>query len=279
MSRAAIAGLAVAASLLLPAVALADTTSLTAAGSTALLPLLRASAVAYQSRRPDVKISVTGGGSRAGLAQVASGSVDMAMSDTPAAGYPDLVDHHVCVVAFAVLVNPGLGVNDLSKAQLRDIFAGKIANWKEVGGPDLQIVAINRTRGSGTRLVFSQTIMGAAPLAESAPVEDSTATLLADIRSTPGAISYAAFPGIEKWADDHFVTVEGVRALSIDGAAPSMDALAAGTYPLWSYEHVYTNGPPNREISRFLALVESDGEAVHGLGFLLVREVGRYLPK
>jgi phosphate transport system substrate-binding protein len=117
--------------------------------------------------------------------------------------------------------------------------------------------------------------MGAVPVFDSAPVEDSTAALLADVRTTPGAISYAAFPGLKQYVDDHFAGIDGVRELAIDGAQPTEEDIGSGRYPLWSYEHVYTNGPPSREISRFLALVESNAETIHALGFLPMRAQSR----
>lgn len=249
----------------------ADVTTLTVAGSTALLPLLRASAELYQSRRPQTQINVSGGGSAAGVSEVAAGSIDLGMSDTPATGFPNLVDHQICVVGFTVLVNPGVGVSTVSTAQLRDIFAGKLTNWKELGGADLKIVVIDRPRGSATRLALQRSIMGATPIADSGSVEDATAPLLGDVRSTPGAISYAAFVGIKSYHEDRFTAVAGVVELSIDGAQPSEDDIGAGKYPFWAYEHVYTNGPPSREASRVLALVETNVDAIHAAGFIPLR--------
>lgn len=256
---------------LAPLPAASDTTTLTAAGSTALLPLLMASAEVYSARHPQTLITVTGGGSRAGLAAVAAGTVDLGMSDTPATGYPNLVDHHVCVVGYVVLANPGVGVAGVTKQQLRDIFAGKLTNWKQLGGADVRIVPIERPPGSGTRLVFDRNIMGPVPEVDSGAMEDVTGTLLGDVRTTPGAISYAAFVGIKSYGDAGFAAVDGVTELAIDGAKPTEEEIGAGTYPLWSFEHVYTNGPPGRDASRFLALVESNVETVHALGFIPMR--------
>jgi len=278
MTRASALALAAGGGLLLlrPRAARADGVTLSAAGSTALLPLLKASAQEYQSRHPSTTIAVAGGGSRLGLSQVAAGNVDLGMSDTAASGYPTLVDHRVCVVGYVVLANPAVEVTSLSKKQLQGIFAGTIVNWNEVGGPDLKVVAIDRTRGTGTHLVFAQTIMGPVRFAEPGLSEDATLDVLADVRANPGAISYAAFPGLKKYVDGAFAPLEGVRELAIDGVAPSEETIGAGTYPLWSYEHVYTNGPPTREASRFLALVESNVETIHALGFVPMRAMQQH---
>jgi phosphate transport system substrate-binding protein len=247
--------------------------SLTAAGSTALMPVVKANADAYMSRHPEVKIAVTGGGSRVGVAAVAAGNADLGMSDTAIAGYPDLIDHHVCVVGFSVLANPGVGVTGLTRAQVRDIFAGRITNWKEVGGADLKVIAIARPRGSATQAVFAHVVMGGTPLAETGFTEDATGALVQDVRSTPGAISYAAFPGTKAYRDGTLAGPEGVVELALDGAAPTRENIGAGTYPLWSFEHIYTNGPPGKDASRFLAQIETNTEAVLERGFIPIRDM------
>ena len=272
MSRTALAALLLGAALAAPAVASADT-SLTAAGSTALLPLVKASAEAYQNQPNDLKISVTGGGSRVGITQVAAKAVDLGMSDILAKGYPDLVDHRVCVVGFSVLTHPGINVKNVSKKQLQDIFAGKITNWKDVGGADVKIVVINRPRSSGTRAVFTQTIMGDVPVSETGLTEDATGTVITAVRTTPGAISYAAFSGTKKFEGGHYTTVEGIAELSIDNVAPSEENVQTGKYPIWSYEHIYTNGVANKDESRFLAFIQSNSAIIHQLGYILFRDM------
>ena len=272
MSRTALAALLLGASLVAPTCASADS-SLTAAGSTALLPLVKASAEAYQDKHSDVKISVSGGGSRVGITQVEAKAVDLGDSDILAKGYPDLVDHRVCVIGFSVLTHPGVNVKNVSKRQLQDIFAGKITNWKEVGGADIKIVVINRPRSTGTRAVFTQTIMGNVPVSESGLTEDATGTVITAIRTTPGAVSYAAFSGTKRFDNGHYVPVEGINELSIDGVAPTEDNVEIGKYPIWSYEHIYTNGVASKDASRFLAFISSNSAIIHQLGYILTRDM------
>ena len=265
MSRSArFAALLLGASLLAPNAASADS-SISAAGSTALLPLVKAASDAYQTAHPDVKISVTGGGSRVGITQVAAKSVDLGMSDIQAQGFPDLVDHKVAVVGFAVVTNPSAGVTNLTKKQLIDVFSGKVTNWKDVGGKDQKILVINRPRSSGTRAVFTQVVMGSTPLLESGLTEDATGTVITAIRTTPGSVSYAAFSGTHNQA--------GIDEISIDGVAPTEDNVTTGKWPIWSYEHIFTNGPPSTDASRFIAFVQSNSSIVHQLGYILVRDM------
>jgi len=243
--------------------ALADTT-ITIAGSTALLPLVKDAANAYQQAHPDVKISVSGGGSGSGIAQVAGRAVQIGNSDITAPAHPELKDNRVAVVGFAVVVHPGVGVKSLSKKQLQDIFAGKVANWKDVGGADQKMVVINRPRSSGTRAVFVKTVMGGVPINDSSLTEDATGTVVSVVKQTPGAISYAAFSGTRG---------AGLAELAVDGIEPTDDNIIHGKYPIWSYEHMFTLGPPTGEISRFIAFVQSNSELVRKDGFILIRDM------
>jgi phosphate transport system substrate-binding protein len=266
MSRSArLAALVSGALLVAPALALADT-DISAAGSTALQPLVQAAAQAYQAEHADTKISVTGGGSRTGLALVANKSVDLGDSDIQApAAQTDLIDHKVAVVGFSVIVNPAAGVTGLTKKQLQDIFSGKVTNWKDVGGKDLGVTVINRPTSSGTRAVFAKTIMGTVSIANNTLVEDATGTVVQKVKQTDGAVSYASFSGTHNQS--------GVIELSIDGAKPDDDDVEDGKYPFWSYEHIYTNGPPTTEQSRFLAFLQSNSELMHKTGYILIRDM------
>jgi len=166
--------------------------NLKAGGSTALLPLVKESATEFQSAHSGVNIAVSGGGSYVGIAQAAAGQADIGDSDVVAPGNSGLVDHKVAVVGFALIVNPSTGVTRLSSKQIRDIFAGRVANWNQVGGKDGQIVVINRPRSSGTRAVFKSTLMGVSQITESGLTVDSSGTVVTTVATTPGSISYVA---------------------------------------------------------------------------------------
>ncbi len=261
--KAALAALLLGFSVATSAPALADS-NITIAGSTALLPLVKDAATAYQQKHPDVKISVSGGGSGSGINQVAQKAIDIGDSDIQAPTHPELHDNRVAVIGFAVVTHPGLNVKNLSKAQIQQIFAGKVANWNQVGGPDQKIVVVNRPRSSGTRAVFTKTLMGNVPINESGITEDATGTVVSFVKQTPGAVSYAAFSGTRG---------TGLNEVSIDGVAPTDDNIIVGKYPVWSYEHMFTNGPPTGEVSRFIAFVQSSSDLVKKNNFILIRDM------
>ncbi|QPC19822.1 phosphate ABC transporter substrate-binding protein PstS family protein [Lacticaseibacillus paracasei subsp. tolerans] len=225
--------------------------SITAVGSSALQPLVEAAGEQYQTEHLGVFINVQGGGSGTGLSQIQQGAVDIGNSDLFAeekAGIKAkaLVDHKVAVVGIAPIVNPKVGVKNVSMAQLQKIFLGEITNWQQLGGKNVPIVLVNRAQGSGTRATFEKWVMqGKQPMA--AQEQDSTGMVRQIVGSTPGAISYVAFSYIDK-------TVQG---LSVDGVAPTDANVATNQWRIWSYEHMYTKGQPKGLTKKFLAYVMS----------------------
>ncbi len=250
---------AIIAALALPMAAVADT-SITAVGSTALLPLVKQSASDYQEKHADVKISVSGGGSFVGIAQAENGNADMGDSDVIAPGASGLIDHKVAVVGFGVIVNPSAGVSNLKATQIRDIFAGRLTNWKDAGGKDQPIVVINRPRTSGTRFVFTQTIMGTSKIAETGLTEDSSGTVVKTVGSTPGSVSYVSLG----YTKDQPVTVARVN-----GVEATVDNIRTGKYPIWSYEHIFTK-TKTAAVEDFITFISENSDALEKLGYIQV---------
>lgn len=238
--------------------------SLTIAGSTTLLPLVIDAAQTYESQHADVLLVVAGGGSRAAIAQLAGRQIDMAATDVPVSGNTELVDHRIAVIGFAIAVDPRAGVTELTRAQLADIFGGRILNWKEVGGNDLPISIVNRPPGSGVRALVAQAVMGDTKFTDSPLEDDSTSSLVSDLKSNPGSIGYASFGGLRD---------SGLVIVALDGVAPTEENIENGTYPLWAYEHIITNGPPTPDVSRFLAFLETNRTLLHKYGYIAVRDM------
>jgi phosphate transport system substrate-binding protein len=260
----AVALIALGVSLALPAAPVFAAGSISIAGSTALLPLALDAARVYQEQNKDIKISVSGGGSGTGISQVAGKAIDIGDSDILAPTHPELVDNKVAVIGFAIVTNPSVTVKNLTKKQLQDIFKGTVTSWKDVGGSDQKIVVINRPRSSGTRAVFTKTIMDGMPVSESGLTEDATGTVVSVVKQTPGAISYAAFSGTRG---------QGVNELSIDGVVPTDDNIVSGKYPMWSYEHMFTNGPPSGDIAKFIEFVQKSTDLTKKNGFIALSDM------
>ena len=246
--------------------------TITAAGSSALKPLADDAAEYFNELHPDVSITIDAGGSGQGLQQVADGTVDIGNSDVTAEEKLDasmaegLVDHQVCVITMAPIVNPDVaeaGVTDLTKDQLISIFTGETTNWSEVGGPDEDIVLFTRPESSGTRATFEKYALDGNKEASNTSMEtDDSGVLLQNVRDTKGAIGYVALS---------YLTGEdtGVSTVAIDGVEPTLENTYNGTYPVWTYEHMYTNGEPNEVAQAFLDYIMSDdyGTRMEELGY------------
>ncbi|OIQ56991.1 phosphate-binding protein PstS 1 precursor [Moorella thermoacetica] len=228
--------------------------TITAAGSTALQPLVDEAAKQYMEKNPGVRIVVNGGGSGNGLSQVFQGAVQIGNSDIFAEekdgiDASQLVDHKVAVVGMAAVVNPEVKVDNLTQQQLIDIFTGKITNWKDVGGPDQKINIVNRPKGSGTRATFKKYALNGAEEAQGIAMEqDASGTVRKTIAETPGAIGYLALSYIDS----------SVRPLKIDGVEPTAANIVDNKYKVWAYEHMYTKGQPTGEVKKFLDFIMSD---------------------
>lgn len=239
--------------------------SITAVGSSALQPLVEAAAQQFMGENAGTTINVQGGGSGTGLSKISEGAVDIGNSDVFAEekhgiDASRLVDHKVAVVGIAPVVHPEVGVKDVSKQQLIDIFKGKIKNWKELGGADQEIVVINRAEGSGTRATFEQLALdGATPV--STQEQDSSGTVRKIVSETPGAISYLAFSYFD----------ESIQPLFIDGKEPNQASVETNDWEVWAYQHMYTNGEPEGLTKAFLDYMVSDdvqNSIVTELGYL-----------
>ncbi|MCR4430829.1 MAG: phosphate ABC transporter substrate-binding protein [Tepidanaerobacteraceae bacterium] len=246
--------------------------SITAAGSSALLPLVEQAASQFMSKNPNAKINVQAGGSGTGLKLVSEGTVEIGNSDIFAEEKLDadkakeLVDHKVCVVGFATVVNPNIKVDNLTKQQLIDIFTGKITNWKQVGGDDQKIVILNRPTSSGTRATFKKYALDGQEEAQGiALTEESSGAIKKAIADTPGSISYLALSYVDS----------SVKALKLDGVEPTAENITSGKYPIWSYEHMYTKGEPTGLTKAFLDYMVSDEvkSLVAELGYIPISDM------
>lgn len=231
--------------------------TVTAAGSSALLPLAQEAAAEFMKNNPDCVVTVNGGGSGEGLKQVADGSVDIGNSDVAAEEKLDasaasgLTDHEVALVAMAPVVSKDLDIDNLTTDQLIQVFTGKVTNWKDVGGPDEDIVLVTRPSSSGTRATFKKYALNGEEEASNQALEtDDSGTLTQTVATTEGAIGYVALSYLTDNTD--------LKAVSIDGVEPSLKNVYSGDYKVWSYEHMYTKGDGSEAAQAFLKFMVSD---------------------
>lgn len=223
----------------------------TIVGSSALQPLTEAVTNEYRTINPRASITVQGGGSGTGLSQVQAGAVNIGSSDIFAEqkdGIDEqkLHDHIVAVSGIVPIVNRDLGIKDLSLSQLRQIYTGQVTNWRQLGGPDRPITVINRADGSGTRVAFEQVVLkGQWPL--NAQEQDSNGTVKEIVARTPGAISYISAAYLN----------QQVQPLKINGVSATAKNITTNRWPLWSYEHMYTQQHPTKATQAFIDYMQS----------------------
>lgn len=248
-----------------------NSNKITVVGSSAMQLLAEQAGNDYRLSHPDSNIVVQGGGSGTGLSQVQAGAVEIGTSDVFAETQKGidakkLQNHLVAVVGIVPIVNKSAGVKNLTKQQLSDIFTGKITNWKQVGGKNQNITVINRSKGSGTRGTFEGLILnGKKPI--QAQEQDSNGTVRKIVSSTPGTISYISFP----YAND-----ENIQKLSIDGIKPTNKNVETNRWHLWSYEHMYTKGKPNKNVQKFIDYMlgsKVQNDLVPKLGYISINKM------
>ena len=229
--------------------------SITAAGSTALQPLVDKAGKDYTAGCSGAQVNVQGGGSGTGLTQVSQGAVQIGNSDVTAESknITGLVDHIVAKQGWIMVVNPDVtGVNNLTTQQATDIWTGKVTNWKDVGGKDEAIVLILRPDSSGTRATFKKIVLnGAAEASGQALTEDSNGAVVTAVKATPGATSYIGFA--------YYKQNEGqVTGLQLDGVDATVDNMKAGTYKLIADGHMYSKGDATGLTKSFLDYMLGD---------------------
>lgn len=196
---------------------------LTLAGSTSVQPFAEKLADVYMESHPSVLINVQGGGSTAGVQAVKEGVAHIGMCSR------ELKPEEKClcpiVIArdgLAIIVHPTNPVSNLSIHQIRDLFSGKIRNWREVGGPYMVVRVITREEGSGTRGAFQELIMQETEITPDALVQDSNGAVREVVASDPNIIGYISLGLV-----DH-----RVKAVEVEGVPPTESNIVAGRYRL-----------------------------------------------
>lgn len=253
-----------------------------ASGSTTVAPVAADAAEALKSEGLDITVA-TQGGSAGGISQLGSGQIDIAMSskplaDTDKAAHPnvDFVSTQIGTDAVGVIVTKQVadaGVKNLTAAQVRGLFEGKITNWSEVGGPDLKVFVYDKEPGRGTREVLDKYLYGdekAPPPPESGnfAIVGGNLETRNKLKSTPGAVAPLSTGFIEGHGD--------LAAVSLDGIAPAPENIASGKYPMARPLYLITNGEPKGAVKEFIDyILSSKGqEFLPKHGYLTLKQIG-----
>ena len=257
--------------------------TLRVSGSSTVNPVAADAAEVLRARGQRVTVD-SQGGSAGGIAQLAAGQVEIAMTSKPVADadrarFPgvDFTATEIGQDAVGVVVRREVvdgGVTNLTRAQLRALFEGRVANWRELGGPDLAVFVYDKEPGRGTREVVDAYLYGKDGQSPPPPRSDNFAVVggneetRAKLLSTPGSVgplSSSFVAGYPKLA-----------VVAVDGVVPSPDTVRDSSYPMSRPLFLVTDGPPAGAARRFVDyLVSAEGQAlVAKHGFLTRADLG-----
>ena len=225
-------------------------------GSTTVLPIAQVTLEAYMKANPGVQISLSGGGSGEGIKALIDHTTNIANSsreikskelDLAKSKGVHPVEIPVAIDAIVPIVNPKNPVNDLSVDQLSQIYQGKITNWKEVGGEDLQIVVISRDSSSGTFEAWGELVMKGTKVSPRAQLQASNGAIVQAVSKNRYALGYIGLGYLD----------ESVKGLMVNGIEATAKTALSKEYPVSRFLYMYTNGNPQGETAKFIKFVLS----------------------
>jgi len=240
-------------------------------GSTTVGPVVDAFVGAFQERHPDLRFSIKKTGSGDGIAALIEGRCEIAASSrfmrpeeynraVVAGKMP--VPFTICLDSVCLIVHPSNPVRALTKEQAKKIYTGEFTNWRELGGPNMPIIAISRDTASGTYEVFHELTMDKAQLGSRVELATSNPQIFTRVSTTQGAIGYVGLG---------FVT-DGVQVVRYEGVVPTRRSIADGTYKLSRPLYLFTDGYPEigSALLRFcnFFLTEEGHEIINAKGFI-----------
>ena len=234
------------------------------AGGTAHIPVMKGAAKNIMEANPNIRITVAGGGSGVGVQKVGEGLVEIGNTGRPLkekeiAQY-GLVSFPFAIDGVAAAVNPANPVDGLTQAQLIEIFAGNVRNWKEVGGKDAPITLYVREDGSGTRETFEERGLNKGKSAANANVVNSNGAMKTAIGQDPNAIGYVGIGHLDK----------SIKGLAVDGKKPTQESASSGDYPITRLLYMNTKGEPKGIVEDFVEYIYSPAgaELIKAAGYI-----------
>jgi phosphate transport system substrate-binding protein len=225
-------------------------------GSTTVLPIAQTTLEAFMKASPGVNISLSGGGSGEGIKALIDKSTDIANSsraikdkeiELAKSKGVNPVETIVAIDAIVPIVNPRNKVKNLSIDQLSQIYQGKITNWKEVGGDDLQIVVISRDSSSGTFEAWAEMVLNKAKVSPRAQMQASNGAIVQAVSKNRYAIGYIGLGYINK----------SIKPLTVNGIEATIENAFSKAYPVARPLYMYTNGKPTGETAKYINFVLS----------------------
>jgi len=235
----------------------ASARDVTVSGSSTVMPLAEVAAEEFNTLQKDYVVTVSAGGTGAGILGIAERKNDIAMAsrevteDEKQRFGDSFQEFLVGQDGISLAVSDEIyqaGVKGLSRQQVRGIYSGNITNWKEVGGPDAEIYVISREEGSGTRDDFNEVVLGKrdAEMPGVNTVANGGAEVKTAIAGSDKAIGYLGFNYLGN----------GVEGIAFNGVMPSYDNIKFDRYELHRHLYFYTFGKPTSGAQAFIDFIQ-----------------------
>ncbi len=257
---------------------LSGATKITVKGSDTMVILGQRWAERYMTANKDVAIQVTGGGSGTGISALINGTTDICNSSRPMKDSERDklkekqgsrgVEIKCALDGLALYVNDMNSVKVLTLQQIKDIYTGKITNWKDVGGPNAKIILYSRENNSGTYVYFKDEVLRGEDFAATAQNMPGTAAVVNAVSKDKNGIGYGGS-----------AYGKGIRELSVrkdsnsPAYAPTMDNIESGKYPISRFLYMYTKSRPTGDLKKFIdwTLSVEGQKIVNEVGYFPIR--------
>ena len=230
---------------------------ITIKGSDTMVIMNARLAEAFMAKNPATTVQVTGGGSGVGIAALINGTTEIAASSRPiktseidklkarfaSVGYT----YPIARDGLSVYLNERNPVRELTMAQLRDIYTGRVTNWKQVGGNDATIILYSRENSSGTYQYFKDHVLKGADFAPRAQTLQGTAAVVNAVAKDANGIGYG---GAAYARGIHFAAIR--QDASSPARLPTLENVRSGEYPISRYLYLYTRSRPSGATRQFI---------------------------
>jgi phosphate transport system substrate-binding protein len=246
----------------------AGQSKITVKGSDTMVILAQKWAEIFMKNNAEISVQVTGGGSGTGFAALINGTTDICNASRPIKDKEIAqikekfnttpIEIKTAIDGIAVYLNEANGVNELTITQIRDVYTGKIVNWKDVGGQDAKIIVYGRENSSGTYEFFKEHVLQNNDFALQVQTLPGTAAVVNAVGNDKNGIGYggtAYSKGIKLAKVKKDATLEGVL--------PTEENIKGGKYPVSRYLYMYVLKRPEGDMKKFIDWVLSkEGQAV-----------------
>ena len=246
--------------------ATAAETEITINGSTTVLPVMQAAGEAFMAANPGINLSISGGGSGNGIKSLIDGATDVAMAsrameqkeiDLAKSKGENPVQTVVAIDAIVPIVNPANKISEITLAQLKDLYTGKITSWKDLGGEG-PVVVISRDTSSGTYETWEHLVMKKERVFPGALMQASNGAVVQAVSKNKNAIGYVGLGYLDA----------STKGLKVDGVMASAETAKSKKYEISRDLYIYTNGAPAGAVKGLVDfLLGAEGQK-------LVKEVG-----